>query len=139
MATVSRLITAVDIEDDADQPADQLSFSAVLKAELADGREVVLLDDRGWGQTALIEVGGTAPSDPWASVTRRQVETTARSVVGPDEPVDGEDSDEAERAHWSSLARALGRTGVATTADELRRLPDDVVLSDRLLDRLRGR
>src|SRR3712207_2186010 len=92
------------------QPAGQVSCSAVLKAELVDGREIVLLDDRGWSESVRF-AGGGGPLDQWSYVTREDVEATARTVVGPDEPADGESYEEAARMYWSFLARALEREG----------------------------
>ena len=45
-----------------------------------------------------------------------------------------------ETGHWNTLAANLRAQGVVVDARELRQLPHDVVLSDRLLARLgRGR
>ena len=49
-------------------------------------------------------------------------------MVGPDEGV--------EASHWAFLCEALGREGVVADPDELRRLPHDVVLSERLRARV---
>lgn len=135
VAAIARLMTYTDFNDWPGQPAGQVSFSAVLKAELLDGRQIVLLDDRGWNSSPLL-VGGGRPSNPWSYETQENVEETARTVVGPDEPADGESHDEAARMHWSFLAAALEANGVATSGDELQSLPHDVVLSDRLLRRI---
>jgi hypothetical protein len=137
VAAVVRLVTSTDVHDWPGQPAGQVSFSAVLKAELVDGRQIVLLDGRGWSEGAR-SAGGGGPSDQWSDVTREDVEETARTVVGPDEPADGESPEDAARTHWSSLAGALGEQGVAASADDLRSLPHVVVLSDRLLARIAG-
>lgn len=137
VTAVARLITFTDVHDWPDQPAGQVSFSAVLKAELVDGRQIVLLDDRGWSAGVRF-AGGGGPSDQWRYATREDVEETARTVVGPDEPPDGESYEEAGRMHWSYLAAALQESGVAASADDLRSLPHVVVLSDRLLERIAG-
>jgi hypothetical protein len=135
MATVARLITSVDVNDWPDQPVGQVSFSAVMKAELVDGREIVLLDDRGWSQ-ATLRANGSALSDPWLDVTQDELEATARTVVGPDEPVDGETEELTTRMHWAFLAGVLEASGLAVSADDLRALPHAVVLSERLLARI---
>ena len=137
MAAVARLITYTDVNDWPGQPAGQVSCSAVLTAELVDGRQVVLLDDRGWSMGVRF-AGGGGPLDQWSYVTREDVEETARSVVGPDEPADGESYAEAARMHWSSLAARLQAHGVPASADELPLLAHVVVLSDRLLGRIAG-
>ena len=41
-----------------------------------------------------------------------------------------------ETDHWNALARTLRMHGVVVDASELRQLPHDVVLSDRLRARL---
>ena len=138
MAAITRLITYTDLNDWPGQPAGQVSFSAVLKAELADGRQMVLLDDRGWSESVFF-AGGGRPSDQWSHVTREDIEENARTVVGPDEPVNGESHEEAARMHWSFLAAALQASGVVASADDLESLPHVVVLSDRLLQRLPDR
>jgi hypothetical protein len=137
VAAVARLITFADVNDWPGQPAGQVSCSAVLKAELADGREIVLLDDRGWSGSVRF-AGGGGPSDQWSHVTREDVEETARTVVGPDEPADGESQEDAARMHWAFLAAALEDRGGEASAEALRSLPHVVVLSDRLLRRIAG-
>ena len=101
MAAVTRLLTLVDI---CDSGADALmmSVSARHEAVLADGRRVVLLDDRGWGGTVAVDSAGR-----WASETVEEMERTARVVVGPDEPPEGR-----------SQAEALGTCLAAQPEDE---------------------
>ncbi len=137
MTAVARLITCTDLHDWPGQPPGQLSFSAVLKAELADGREVVLLEDRGWSESVRV-AGGDAAPDRWSGVSREGIEDTARTVVGPDEPVDGQRQEDAARQHWSFLAARLEEHGVAASAEDLRSLAHVVALSDRLEARLAG-
>jgi len=57
-------------------------------------------------------------------------------VVGPDEPYDGLSQEDAEQGHWAYLSDVLRQHGVVVDAPDLRRLPHDVVLSERLLARL---
>lgn len=116
MTAVVRFETAVDL----DQPSDTVSVSATLYAVLDDGRRVPLLDDRGWGTTGR-----------WDTTTVEEIEDTARTVVGPDEPVDGQTYEAAADAHWAHLAARLGGHG-----GDLRSLPHDVVLSERLRARI---
>ncbi len=127
-AAVVRLVTIVDLDRD-DFDARELSVSARLDAVLADGRRVLLLDDRGWG------ISG--PPDVWASTSMEELDFTARTVVGPDEPPAGRTHQEEAARHWAALAVTLQRQGVAVEGSELPRLPHDVVLSERLLARLR--
>jgi hypothetical protein len=159
MAAVTRLVTLVDIRDDStedlrtsaasnppqavrrtgwaavDRPpsrnvgARQMSVSARHEALLVDGRRVLLLDDRGWSSS------GNVP-DIWAVTSAEDIEETARFVVGPDEPFAGRSQEDMEADHWASLSEILRRHGVVVDARELKRLPHDVVLSERLLARV---
>jgi hypothetical protein len=106
---------------------------------------VLLLDDRGWTWSSLITVqaGASDPDsrreqhpDMWAMTSVEDIEQTARMVVGPDEPSDGFSQEDAEQGHWAYLTDVLRQHGVVGDASDLRRLPHDVVLSDRLLARV---
>ncbi|MDX3227417.1 hypothetical protein [Streptomyces sp. ME19-01-6] len=123
MTVVTRLITHADLDVGATS-ARQMSVSARLEAVLADGRSLVLLNDRGWSSSG--------PADIRARISVEDVERTARMVVGPDEPFDGKTDEQMAADHWGALASILGQQGVAVDAQELERLPHDVVLSERL-------
>jgi hypothetical protein len=144
MADVTHLVTLVDV-DDENSDARQMSVSARHEAALADGRRVLLLDDRGWAESELTasgmgEVSRRDQPDIWAMTSVEHIEETARVVVGPDEPPDGYSQEEVEAGHWDYLAGVLREQGVVAEALELKRLPHDVVLSERLLARIgRGR
>ena len=127
MAAVTRLVTFVDFRDTA--APGQMSVSARHEAQLADGRRVLLLDDRGWSSS------GNVP-DIWAATTVEDIEETARSVVGPDEPFAGRSQEHMEAEHWAYLAGVLRERGVVVDAVRPRGLPHDVVLSEPLLARL---
>jgi hypothetical protein len=128
MAAVVRLVTLVDI--DADRTgARQMSVSARHEAVLADGRRVLLLDDRGW------TTSGNVP-DIWATTSVEDIEEEARMVVGPDEPFAGRSQEYMDATHWAYLSEILRRHGVVVDAEELKRLPHDVLLSERLRVRL---
>ena len=71
-------------------------------------------------------------------MSAEEIEETARVVVGPDEPFDGRSQEDMETDHWASLAEVLRQQGVVVDARELKRLPHEVVLSERLLARLRS-
>jgi hypothetical protein len=141
VTVIVRLATFVDIDDDADSEASGLSFSARHDAVLADGRRVVLLDDRGWTQS-ILTFGDHALStregrrSPWEFVTRERLEENARDVVGPDEPYGNSTRAETEEGHWATLAARLGNVGVDADWTELPALPHDVEFSVRLLARL---
>lgn len=59
-------------------------------------------------------------------------------VVGPDEPPASRTRAEMEADHWATLERKLENAGIRTEGVELKALPDEVVLSDRLRRRLKG-
>lgn len=124
MTTVSRLVTFADIADRSSQ-SDEVAVSLRHEAELTDGRRVLLLDDRGWGST-----------QSWAATSVEEVQETARMVVGPDEPPEGRSQEDMETVHWASLQQIAQQRGVAIDAAELRQLPHDIVLSERLLERI---
>jgi hypothetical protein len=143
MAAVTRLVTLVDVNDETSD-ARQMSVSARHEAVLADGRCVLLLDDRGWTSSAVRATWGEVPDgdscrdqpDIWAVTSVEDIEETARVVVGPDEPPDGYSQEEMEASHWNFLAGVLREQGVVVDALELKPLPHDVVISERLLARI---
>lgn len=118
MADVTRLLTFVDIDD---RDAQGTSVSALHLAILDDGRRLMLLDDRGWSSSRA------AAATPMAVI-----ETTARTVVGPDEPFGDQSRADAEALHWEALVRILRAQDVVADAAKLSALPHDVELSDRL-------
>lgn len=106
-----------------------LSFRVHEFAVLADGRRLTLSDDRGYSTSAHV-AGGSAALDPWAFTTRESVEADVLTTVRPDE--DGTD----EEHPWEWLAQRLHDLGVDVSPAQLRTLPYDVELSDRLRARL---
>jgi hypothetical protein len=93
-------------------------------ALLSDGREVTLLDDRGWTTSASLQ-GIVDGRKGWPPVT--QVLRNVYNVVLPD------DAEETGEEHeWQRFVQRLGEAGVAVPPDELRALPYRVILSDRL-------
>lgn len=128
MAAATRLVTHTTL-DTAGTTRHRLSVAARLVARIDDGRTVVLLDDRGWAESLITS---RTDQDVAAWTTVEDVEETARTVVGPDEPYDGETPEQAAAGHWDALARILTRHGVPATGPELAALPHDVVLDPRL-------
>ncbi|MFB7579319.1 hypothetical protein [Streptomyces hydrogenans] len=124
-ATVTRLVTHVELNEARTTP-EQLDVSARLEAELSDGRALVLLDDRGWAESAL---GG---GDIRAHLTAESLAEDARTVVGPDEPYGDETHEQAATAHWTVLAERLASRGVRADPTGLASLQHDVVLGARL-------
>jgi hypothetical protein len=149
MTAVARLLTFVDLDEanDAGPDARSMSVTARHDAVLADGRRVVLLDDRGWSATqGYAWSEETSEEDRrrleldsasiWAYETVEEMERTARVVVGPDEPFEGHSQADMEASHWDALAGILRQRGIEIAAAELKALPHDVELSDAVLARL---
>ncbi|MDX6647353.1 MAG: hypothetical protein QOK40_3080 [Miltoncostaeaceae bacterium] len=119
-------------------------MSARHEAVLVDGRRLLLLDDRGWSSSLRLAWVGEMPGDHsredvpdiWTTTSVEDIEDTARMVVGPDEPFDGRSQEDMAADHWAHLTGVLRRHGVVADALELRGLPHDVVLSERLLARV---
>jgi hypothetical protein len=147
MAAVTRLVTFVDLRDDDDAGPDarRMSVRARHEAVLADGRRVLLLDDRGWTGELRVAWRGEPSKDErrrveskpiWATETVEEMKRTARVVVGPDEPFEDHSQAYMEATHWETLARILRQHGIEVAAAELKALPHDVELSDRVLARI---
>jgi hypothetical protein len=134
MPRVVRLETIADAAD-TDHARD-ISVACRHEAVLDDGRRVVLLDGRGW--TAGLRGPGSEAMDGWAAASEAEIVATARDVVGPDEPFGDRSQADMEDSHWETLAETLRAHGVTAAAVELRRLPHDVVLGERLRARLSG-
>jgi hypothetical protein len=142
VSAVTRLVTFVDLAEGVGDTR-QTSFSARHEAMLLDGRRVLLLDGRGWSWSSPISFqAGDRDSrreqhpDNWAMTSVEDIEQEARTVVGPDEPLEGSSQEDAEEGHWAYLSDLLRQHGVVVDASDLRRLPHDVVLSERLLARV---
>lgn len=111
---------------DLDSPRDdsgvgaRTSFKVREFALLSDGREVTLLDDRGWSTSARLD-----------QIPLTQLVRDVYNTVLPD------DAEETGEEHeWQRFKQRLQEAGVAVTLDELRALPYSVTLSDRLRRRL---
>lgn len=125
MTPVRRLVTFVDLDEQADD--DTISVSARHEVELADGSRALILNYRGWAESG--------PPNMWAHSSAQDIVSTARMVVGPDEPPTGVSYEQMEADHWAQLAEALRRQELVVDALELKQIPHDV-LSERRLARL---
>lgn len=94
------------------RPRTTVAVECVLELELADGRRVPLLTDRGWSSSA-----------GWDGLTPSEVAETAVAVTGPDEPAPGMTAAQEEDAHWEHLAALAQAAGVMIRAGALRALP----------------
>ena len=97
------------------------SFSVGEFALLADGRRVILHEERGFTIGAPPGQGGVR-----AHETAESVERDVLNVVLPD------DDDSGEEHPWSWLAGLARARGLDVTADDLRVLPYEVVLTERV-------
>jgi hypothetical protein len=82
-------------------------------AVLSDGREVTLLDDRGWTTTA-----------PLSAISLTHVVRNIYNVVLPDDAEQTGDEHE-----WQRFEQRLHEAGVVVTADQLRAVPYRVFFS----------
>lgn len=126
MAVVTRFVSVVELTEGANSQG--VSVSVLLEAELANGRSLVVLDDRGWNS-----------SQPWDQVQPEQIRETARTVVGPDEPYGEQTMADAVTAYWDYIRRILAEYGIESRSTELQAIPHEVVLSERVLERLKHR
>lgn len=134
MPRVVRLETIADAADTGEPH--EISVSCRHEAVLDDGGRVVLLDGRGW--TAGLRGPGAGAMDGWALTSEPEIAATARVVVGPDEAYGDRSQADMDDGHRHTLAETLRGHGIAADADDLRRLPHDVVLSERLRARIIG-
>ena len=105
----------------------------------------MLLGDRGWTGELRVSWGSEPSEDErrraeqasiWATETVEEMKGTARMVVGPDEPYGNRSWADMEAGHWEYLARKLREHGIEVAGAELKALPHDVELSDRVLARI---
>ena len=139
--SVDRLVTYASLGHRSPR---EYSVSLRHVARLSDGREVLLLDDRGFATglrfaaqsqeelDALLRDAESIQDALSYGTTREELESTARTCVGPDEPRPGETWDDAVREHNARLADTLRAAGAAISAEDVGRLPHDVVLDDAL-------
>lgn len=101
-----------------------VSFSVSEFALLDDGRRVILRGELGF--TTAWGSGVPATSPVWSSLTVESLTQEVMNVVLPDDD-DGEDHP------WEWLAELARDRGIGVTADDLRGLPYEVELTDRVL------
>jgi hypothetical protein len=115
---------------------DSLSFKVHEFAELSDGREVTLLDDRGWGMSG----GGRTSDELLSELTIEEITSMAYMVLLPDWadvnhplPPDLAAVEGSGGAQdWDLLAERLRAFGVVSTPAELMRVPRRLDLGDHL-------
>lgn len=126
MAVVSRFVSVVELAEGANSQG--ISVSVLLEAKLDNGQSLVVLDDRGWNS-----------SQPWDQAQPEQIQETARTVVGPDEPRGEQTMADATSAYWNYLRKILAEYGIESSSTELQAIPHEVVLCERVLERLKHR
>jgi hypothetical protein len=98
--------------------------SVRLAALLGDGRQVMLLDDRGFASSASQAAGALPdPDDDDLFI--------CAWCVGPDEKFDDHTDKSMAEAHFGALAQELRSAGVQTTAETLMSVPFRVVWGAR--------
>jgi hypothetical protein len=102
------------------------SFSVSEFVTLEDGRRVILHDDRGF----TIGVAGRSEryEDLRAGETRESIIHNVLLVVLPDD----DETAEGEDHPWSWLAELARARGLNVTAEDLRGLPYEVILTDEI-------
>jgi hypothetical protein len=111
------------VPESGDERTQSFSVSEYLRWD--DGQRVMLHHDRGF--TIGSSTGAVRGSESPASITR-----TVLNVVLPDD-------DDVEESHpWAWLAELARIQGVSVTAEDLRSLPYDVVLTEELMTWLGG-
>lgn len=122
------------VRETADDDKSQQSFWVAEFARLADGRRIVLHDERGFtiGHRIVVhsDHGPTTPAVALDGLTRGDFERNVLAVVLPDE------DDSPDEHPWTWLADLAARRGLTARADELRTLPYEVLLTDDLRARL---
>ena len=108
-------IERLGVRAEVERSPDRLYVGLEEYAVLADGREVVFDDGRGY------TVGGPGAAD--AAV----VDDDIRLVLLPDD----DESAAVEDRPWAWIAERLREHGVSTTPDELRALPLEISIGDK--------
>lgn len=110
--------------DDTNTDSPQASFRVSEFAVLDDGSRVTLHDERGF-------VSKPSSGHPWRHLSLDGLSRSVRTTVLPDDdPTDDEHP-------WEWLVELLDARGITTTVDQLRQVPYNVVLTDRVMARVR--
>ena len=138
---VFRLVVTADVDDATwrrrreGRRHPDLSFGLRLEVALADGRRVLLRDDRGWSQ-GLRSVGGPgAALDAWEHLREDEVRATVLPVALPD--VDLDHPAPEDLGTYEELAALAAHAGLLVGAGHLRAVPHEVELGPRLASVLR--
>lgn len=111
-------------EQRSDHPR-SVSFSVAEFVTLDDGQRVILHDDRGF-TIGSGSPGDTGSGNNWGGETVESITRDVLNVVLPDD-------DDCEEDHpWLWLVDLARARGLVMTAEDLRSLPYEVVLSDNV-------
>ena len=102
------------------------SFSVSEFVTLEDGRRVILHEDRGF-TIGWRSSGESGSGDIRGAKTRDSITRNVLNVVLPD------DDECAEDHPWSWLADLARARGLNVTAEDLRSLPYEVILTDKVI------
>jgi hypothetical protein len=122
VAHVERLITVVELDER--DPSGHSAW-AHLYVELKTGERRRMFADRGWSGSAEVADDGLTT-----------IRNTARMVVGPDGPGRGETDAQMQSQYWQWFEHKLRDAGIQGAASELKALPHDVEIGERLSRRL---
>ena len=101
----------------------QASFTVSEFAALDNGERVIPHNERGFGTIS-------STSDIWAHQTVEAIKHDVLTTVLPDD----DDTDHEHPCEW--LVELLRAQGIEATAADLRKVPYEVALTDRVLERL---
>jgi hypothetical protein len=117
-----------DLREVKSNPPNAVSFSVAEFAVLEDGERVVLHRDRGF--TLGLRTTGSALRPGMNASFGETVESITRDVLNVVLP---DDEDDEEDHPWEWLAQLARERGLDVSADDLRGLPYEVVLSDNVI------
>jgi hypothetical protein len=126
-------LSDADTEEALEAHRHQVDIDIEEFAVLADGRRVVF-DERGLSSRAHLATGEASAEQQLSWMTAEEVERLVRITVLDDD--DGTEHAETHDPAWVA-ARLRGR-GVDVAPASLAAIPYEIVLSDRLRDRLGG-
>jgi len=112
-----------DLELDAPNNGRDNSFRVSEFALLDSGESIILHADRGYQRWS-------SSADIWAHETVESITRNVLTTVLPD------DDDTDDEHPWEWLANLAHAHGIDVTADDLRRVPYEVVLTERVTRRL---
>lgn len=112
-----------DLEPDAIDDGREHSFRISEFALLENGERIILHDERGY-------TGRISSGDIWAHETVERITRDVLTALLPD------DDDTVDEHPWQWLAELAQSRKIDVTSDDLRLLPYEVVLSERVTLRL---